>query len=85
MSRHIDLGVYPVTKEPGRYYVRSTHGSGVYMVDLDELDSGWCGCPHFEFKASVQLPPLAECKHIRAARAYQRLQQRLALMRGKQS
>ena len=85
MTRHIDLGVYPVVGEPGRYHVRSAGSrSTLYLVDLCELDSGWCGCPNFEFKASVQLPPFAECKHIRAARAYQRLQQRLTLMRGKQ-
>jgi hypothetical protein len=71
----IDLGIVPVIGEQGRYLVRS---GGVharqYLVDLEEGPAGWCGCPHFEYKIALQLTELAECKHLRRARFYQRLQ-----------
>ncbi len=75
MNPVIDFGVYPVAGEPGRYHVKSTGHTGLlYLVDLDELICGWCGCPHFEYKVAVSLSPVAECKHIRSAKAYQKLQ-----------
>ncbi len=74
MSAVFDLGVYPVKGESGRYHVKSNGRGTMYLVDLDELVNGWCGCPHFEFKVSTSLSPLAECKHIRSAKAYQKLQ-----------
>lgn len=75
MSTVIDLGVYPVSGEPGRYHVKSTgRGELLYLVDLDELASGWCGCPHFEYKIAASLSPVAECKHIRSAKVYRKLQ-----------
>lgn len=74
MNTAIDLGVYPVAGEAGRYHVKSTGRGLLYLVDLDELASGWCGCPHFEFKVAVSLSPVAECKHIRSAKAYRKLQ-----------
>ena len=77
-----DFGVYPVAGEPGRYHVKSAGRGGLlYLVDLDELSRGWCGCPHFEFKVAVSLAPVAECKHIRTARVYQGLQRRFGKVR----
>lgn len=82
MCAALDLGVYPLVGESGRYFVRShLHGSLMYLVDLEELASGWCGCPHFEYRSSLQLVGGFECKHIRAARSYRSLQQKLAAIR----
>lgn len=65
------LQVFPVIGESGRFHVASAGRSGLlYLVDLDELDNGWCGCPHFEYKIACQLVPTGDCKHIRAARLY---------------
>lgn len=77
MSPHVavDFGVYPVAGEPGRYHVKSSGRRGLlYLVDLDELASGWCGCPHFEYKIAASLSAVAECKHIRSAKVYRKLQ-----------
>jgi len=64
--------VFPVAGELGRFHVQSSGSCGLlYLVDLDELVSGWCGCPHFEYKVASRLVLDAECKHIRAARAYE--------------
>lgn len=83
MSRLIDIGVYPVIGETDRFHVRSAGKDGLlYLVDLNEMSSGWCGCKHFEYKLSMQLAPVAECKHIRFAKAYRRLQQQLSVVRG---
>jgi len=72
-----DIAVYPVIGEAGRYHVQSAGHEGIlYLVDLDELVSGWCGCPHFEYRIGLQLAPEFECKHIKAAKAYRELQQR---------
>lgn len=77
-----DLGVFPVAGERGRYHVISSRRGGlVYLVDLDELTAGWCGCQNFEYRVAVSLAPVPECKHIRAARAYQGLQRRFARVR----
>lgn len=82
MSSPLDLGIYPLVGESGRYFVHShVHGSMMYLVDLEELASGWCGCPHFEYRNNMQLVGGFECKHIRAARSYRRLQERLSTVR----
>lgn len=73
----IDLGVYPVPGEPGRYHVRSSgRGELLYLVDLDEFDNGGCGCRGFEIRSGMMLYPAPECKHIRRAKIYQNLQRR---------
>lgn len=65
------LQVFPVVGERGRFHVSSAGGSGLlYLVDLDELDKGWCGCPYFEYKIASPLVPSGDCKHIRAAREF---------------
>lgn len=79
MSPHValDSGVYPVPGEQGRYHVCSSKGGGLlYLVDLEEFESGWCGCAHFEYKVASSLSSVTECKHIRFAKAYQKLQRR---------
>lgn len=79
MSARLDLGVYPLRGEPGRYHVRSSiRRNLLYLVDLDALVSGWCGCAHFEYRVGLQLVPEVECKHIRLARTYLRLQRQFA-------
>lgn len=66
-----ELGVFPVPGEMGRFHVQSSGKSGLlYLVDLDELVNGWCGCPHFEFQVNSSLNPATECKHIRQARQF---------------
>lgn len=67
------LEVVAVPGETGRYYVQSAKKpERVYLVDLNELVAGWCGCEHFEYRCGLQLSPLVECKHIVAARAFER-------------
>lgn len=81
----IDLGVYPVIGEPGRYHVRSSgnrgHAEILYLVDLeyctddreDSVSYG-CGCRDFEVRSGMLLYPAPDCKHLRAAKSYQKLQ-----------
>lgn len=85
MSAVLDLGVYPVTGERGRYLVKSSGKAPLlYLVDLDysldpredECGGFACGCRDFEVRSGLLLYPAPDCKHIRKARQYQRLQQR---------
>lgn len=63
--------VIPITGEAGRFHVQSSGNADLlYLVDLEELGSGWCGCPHFEYRSGLQLSPVIECKHITAARLF---------------
>jgi len=67
------LEVVAVAGEVGRYHVSSARKiDQVYLVDLSELVSGWCGCEHFEYRSGLQLDPVIECKHIAAAREFER-------------
>lgn len=69
----LSLEVIPVTGEVGRYHVRSARKmEQMYLVDLAELASGWCGCEHFEYRSGLQLDPVIECKHIAAARLFEK-------------
>ena len=67
------LQVFPIAGEAGRFHVKSAKSELLYLVDLNELADGWCGCQHFEYRLEKQLSeelPVTECKHITAARAY---------------
>ena len=90
MSTVLDLGVVPVANERGRYLVRSAGVTGgVYLVDLDysidpkeDACGGFaCGCRDFEVRSGMMLYPAPDCKHIRYARMYQRLQRRFGSVR----
>ena len=75
MNAVVDLGVYPVRGDHGRYHIKAGKRNGLlHLVDLNELTSGWCGCESFEFRNKSQLVTNMECKHIRLARVYQGLQ-----------
>jgi predicted nucleic acid-binding Zn finger protein len=66
------LQVLPVAGEAGRFHVKSAKSELLYLVDLDELTAGWCGCPHFEYRSGLELSPVIECKHILAVKEYLR-------------
>lgn len=71
----IDLGVYPVTGERGRYHVRSSGKTGaLYLVDLEDSDSAGCGCRDYEVRSGMMLYPAPDCKHLRLAKSYRKLQ-----------
>lgn len=76
----IDFGVYPVTGEPGRYHVRSSGSRGrteiLYLVDLDDAESGGCGCRDYEVRSGMMLYPAPDCRHLRFAKVYRGLQKR---------
>lgn len=75
MKAVIDLGVYPVAGEKSRYHVISSGRKGLlYLVDLDDFDNGGCGCRDFEVRSGMLLYPAPDCKHIRFAKSYQKLQ-----------
>lgn len=79
MNAAIDLGVYPVAGESGRYHVRSSGKSlALYLVDLDDIDARGCGCRGYEVLSGMMLYAAPDCKHIRRARFYQGLQRRFA-------
>ena len=54
---HVLLGGVTPTEVPGRYYVRSASGRGVYVVDLVRRT---CTCPDFAHRQT-------DCKHLIAA------------------
>lgn len=87
MKAEIDLGVYPVTGELGRYYVKSSGKTPLlYLVDLNDFveptdinnGSGVCGCRDFEVRSGMMLYPASDCKHLRATRFYRSLQKRFS-------
>lgn len=84
MNSHerIDLGVYPIVGEQGRYHVLSSgHVGLLYLVDLDDstdfdaFGGCRCGCRDFEIRSGMLLYPAPDCKHIRLVKVYRRLQQ----------
>lgn len=75
MSAVFDLGVMPVAGERDRYLVRSSGVTGgVYLVELSDDDGCGCGCRDYEVRSGMMLFQCPDCKHLRRARVYQRLQ-----------
>lgn len=78
-TAQIDLGVYPVSGEHGRYHVRSAGKTPLlYLVDLDDAESCGCGCRDYEVRSGMMLYPAPDCKHLRVARVYQSLQRQMS-------
>ncbi|MEI7815574.1 MAG: hypothetical protein WCI45_00155 [Desulfuromonadales bacterium] len=79
----IDLGVYPVAGEPGRYHVKSSGKTSLlYLVDLNDFVEptdfnngiGACGCRDYEVRSGMMLYPASDCKHLRLVKQYRKLQ-----------
>lgn len=82
MSAVLDLGVYPVAGERGRYYVKgSGRSAALYLVDLDDCSDGGCGCRDYEVRSGMMLHAAPDCKHLRRARMYLGLQQQFMRVR----
>lgn len=79
--------------EASRYFVQIEEG-GMYLVDLDEFNSGFCSCRDFECRHLPKLMkmlddgeitfPKTECKHIAYLREHLEAKTQKALKENKE-